>query len=238
MTSDLVLIEGAARMLAEAQSLDEIRHVANIAQRAKDYARAAQLGIEAQNSAATICREAESKAGALLIEMGETGERARSGAQVNPANQYRSARRAARAPSTMADLGVTRHEAERWQAVARVPAEVRRDYYDKANAEGEEITRAGLLRYNAERPHPTGEPMALTLGKRPPSWKWIALDRAKLDDALKEHLAGGEQIPEHTLAFLKLQLPATLDMVCEALGDDVQDSITSFLREQRDSTDA
>ena len=62
----LVKLEGAVRMLAEAGTLEEVKHVHDIAQAAAEYARAARLGLEAQNSAAEIKLRAERKAGEML----------------------------------------------------------------------------------------------------------------------------------------------------------------------------
>ena len=62
----LVKLEGAVRMLAEAGTLEEVKNVHDIAQAAAEYARAARLGLEAQNSAAEIKLRAERKAGEML----------------------------------------------------------------------------------------------------------------------------------------------------------------------------
>jgi hypothetical protein len=62
----LVKLEGAVRMLAEAGTLEEVKHVHDIAQAAAEYARAARLGLEAQNYAAEIKLRAERKAGEML----------------------------------------------------------------------------------------------------------------------------------------------------------------------------
>ena len=62
----LVKLEGAVRTLAEAKTLDEVKHIHDIAQAAAEYARAAKLGLEAQNYAAEIKLRAERKAGEML----------------------------------------------------------------------------------------------------------------------------------------------------------------------------
>lgn len=65
-STTLVKLEGAVRALAEARTLDEVKHVHDIATAAAEYARAARLGLEAQNHAAEIKLRAERKAGELL----------------------------------------------------------------------------------------------------------------------------------------------------------------------------
>ncbi len=62
----LVKLEGAVKALAEARTLEEVKHVHDIATAAAEYARAARLGLEAQNHAAEIKLRAERKAGELL----------------------------------------------------------------------------------------------------------------------------------------------------------------------------
>lgn len=146
--SDLVRLTDAAQMLAEARTLPDIRKVHNLAQRAQDYARAARLGLDAQNSAAAIRLEAEAAAGALLRRMAETGERDPGGRGPRVASQA-----ASQPPApTLADLGVTPDESSRWQAVASVPADVRAEYVATANERETEVTRAGLLKAAGVKP--------------------------------------------------------------------------------------
>jgi hypothetical protein len=130
-------------MLAEARSLDDIRQVHNLAQRAQDYAKAARLGLDAQNSAAAIALEAEAKAGDLLTRMRATGERA-TPQTANPTGKTLPS--ATREAPTLADLGVTENESRVWQAVSQVPAEDRAAYVADAQEREQEVTRAGLLR--------------------------------------------------------------------------------------------
>lgn len=59
----LARLSAAARMLAEAKTLDEIKQVHDIATAAATYARAAKIGLEAQNHAAEIKLSAERRGG-------------------------------------------------------------------------------------------------------------------------------------------------------------------------------
>jgi len=54
MTNALAKLDRATQMLAEAKSLDEVKHIMDIAEAARTYARAAKLGLEAQNHAAEV----------------------------------------------------------------------------------------------------------------------------------------------------------------------------------------
>lgn len=141
MSNDLIRLTEAAQMLAEARTLPDIRKVHNLAQRAQEYARAARLGLDAQNSAAAIRLEAEAKAGELLRQMRESGERAGDGKPSQPASVTSAV------PATLDDLGVTHDESSRWQAVAAIPPEVRQEYVAESNEREAEVTRAGLLRF-------------------------------------------------------------------------------------------
>lgn len=141
--ADLVLVTEAAQMLADAKTLPEIARVRNLANRFRDYAHAARLGLDAQNSAAAIAIEAEARAGELLARMEKTGERR---ARADGLSEQVSTG-SIPAPSTLDDLGVTPYESSTWQAVARVPAEMRAAYVLAARESEQEVTRAGLLRH-------------------------------------------------------------------------------------------
>lgn len=151
--ADLVALTEASRMLAEAKTLPNIRAVHNLAQRAKDYARAARLGLDAQNSAAAIALEAEAKAGELLAHMAAAGER-RTARTANPSGLplIDAIDEGPQKTVTLADLGVTPDESSRWQAVAQVPPEVRAEYVTESQERDQEVTRAGLLRHAGVKP--------------------------------------------------------------------------------------
>ncbi len=73
------VLSQAARMLAEARSLDDVKAIRDRAEAARAYAKAADLGDDAVGYASAIKLNAERKAGQLLAEMREAGERARPG---------------------------------------------------------------------------------------------------------------------------------------------------------------
>lgn len=138
---DLVLVSDAARMLAEAATLDEIRQVLNLAEAAKRYAKKAQLGLDAQNRAAAISLEAQAKAAEALDQARAAGDLAGEGG-----DQKSLSARSTVIP-TLDTIGVSRDEAASWAKVAAVPTERIRNYVASASESGEEVTRAGLLRY-------------------------------------------------------------------------------------------
>lgn len=158
-TADTVALIAAARSnLAEARTLTDIRRVIEAAGVAVDAARRAaklaqaqrmaadvvEAANEAANDAAAVRIEAQAKAGELLREMGEHGERASRG---HPRQMSQ--------PATFAELGITRSEASRWQQVAAVAAERRAEYVQQARAVRDEVSTAGMLRHAAEADQPS-----------------------------------------------------------------------------------
>jgi hypothetical protein len=75
-----------------------------------------------KREAAEIRLRAERKAGQVLIEMGERGERTDRGH--NTKLELRNA------TPTLADLGVTKTQSHRWQEIAKVPERVFEKYIE------------------------------------------------------------------------------------------------------------
>ena len=65
----LVVLTEVERRLAEIRTVDEAKHIRDMAEGARVYARSAQLGLEIQNHAAFVKLQAERKAGDLLAKM-------------------------------------------------------------------------------------------------------------------------------------------------------------------------
>ena len=136
--SSVVLIDRASKMLAQAESLSDIKAVHDLASAAVEYARAAHLGKDAQNHAARIKLRAERMSGKVLRELErETPQTANpSGlpkSNVGHGSDYATA---------LTDSGTTRQDANRWQKVADVPEE---EFFEYIAVEDKEITTAGLL---------------------------------------------------------------------------------------------
>jgi ParB family chromosome partitioning protein len=133
-------ISEAGRMLAEADTLDDIRQILDMAEAARLYARKAHLGLEAQNSAAHISIEAQAKADEKIQAARAAGELAKQGS-----NQQSSTE--SRIVPTLSDIDVSWDEAADWARVRAIAPERRAAYVSQATEAGEEVTRAGLLRY-------------------------------------------------------------------------------------------
>ena len=143
----LVKLEGAVRMLAEAGTLEEVKHVHDLAQAAAEYARAARLGLEAQNSAAEIKLRAERKAGEMLAGLerqpgpgrGHTAEKISTDG--NLLYDYRS---------VLEETDTPYQTANRWQKIAALPDEQFEEYIAETKAERAELTTTGILRFERE----------------------------------------------------------------------------------------
>lgn len=128
----LVLLDRANQLLAEASSLEDIKEVRNVAESARTFAKAAQLGLELQNRAAELKLRAERKAGAFLAELHLQGGNRRS--------------KGHRVPLKLDDFGITNQQSKRWQLAALVPEPDFEKYVRGKNQLGQEVTAAGLLR--------------------------------------------------------------------------------------------
>lgn len=143
MSNALARLDGAVRALAEARTLDEIKHIHDRAQAAAEYARAAKLGLDAQNYAAEIKLRAERKAGELLagLERGTPGVKPIiSNGGNNSGGEYRA---------VLDDTDTSYQQAHRWQKIAAMPEQRFEAFIENTRAAGDELTTAGALRMAA-----------------------------------------------------------------------------------------
>ncbi len=127
------LLDRARELLAKAETLPQILKVRSAAKAAEQYFRAAEHSRELAKEAAELRLRADKKAGLILIEMAEQGERARSGKELQRA--------------TLSDLGIEKTQSHRWQAMAEIPEAVFEAYIEQAKSrEFDELTTAGLMR--------------------------------------------------------------------------------------------
>lgn len=139
----LVKLEGAVRMLAEAGTLEDVKHVHDLAQAAAEYARAARLGLEAQNSAAEIKLRAERKAGEMLAGLERQPGR-RSDITLSTIGQ------GSEYATVLEETDTTRQAAARWQKIAALPDDQFEEYIAETKAERAELTTTGILRFERE----------------------------------------------------------------------------------------
>ena len=134
MTNALAKLDRARQMLAESTTLPEVKKIRDIAEAAKVYARAANLGREAQNDAAVIALFANRKAGEILKQLGKTPKQ--SAAKVAGDSEYRK---------TLKDTGTPERTAQHWQKIADIPQKIFTTYVEATKKSGGEITTAGLI---------------------------------------------------------------------------------------------
>ena len=109
----LDLMTRASKMLAEAESVDDIREIRDMAEVARQLAKKQRYGLEAQNTAGRIKLDAERKLGDVLADMKRTGQR-HDGSRLESHD----------VTPTLDDLGVSRKQSSRWQQVAKIPEPV------------------------------------------------------------------------------------------------------------------
>lgn len=131
----LVLYEAARRALAEANRVDEVKGIRDQAEAMRAYARQASDHL-LQNMASEIRLRAERRLGELLVETRESGAR-------DPGGRGRIE---SRPTIQLADLGITPDQSSKWQKIATIPEPEFESLISRANATGEELTTAKVLR--------------------------------------------------------------------------------------------
>ena len=133
----LLKLESAHRALAESRTLSEVKQIRDIAEAARVYAKAANLGHEAQNYAAEIALLAARKAGEILTELDRTpAGRPKISAKPAPISPYQK---------TLEETQTPIRTAQRWQEIAAISPETFTKYIASVKPT-DEISAAGLLK--------------------------------------------------------------------------------------------
>ncbi len=130
-STSMVKLDGAVKALAEASSLEDVKHIADVAEAARAYAKAARLGLKAQNRAAEIHLRAQRKAGEMLATMDIHGGDRKS--------------RLHDATLKLSDLGIDKFQSHRWQRIASVSEEEFEAHLEGIRQSNREITTASVL---------------------------------------------------------------------------------------------
>ena len=138
VADSLALIDRARAALARAETLADIGAVIAVAERGRRYAKAAQLGLDAENAAAALRLEAEREAGKWLAD--PNAER-----QMRGGDRRSKSENGTLIPPRLRDLGVTRQQSSDWQLLARLPEGTFREHVVKAKATRRPLTTAGLV---------------------------------------------------------------------------------------------
>lgn len=136
----LVCVEKAKQMLAEAKSVGEVKAIRDQAQAVAHYLKQQAASFQAQQDAAEIKLRAERRLGEMLREtVNHKGSRGQlKGSTVKPQE------------STL-PIGVSKTQSHRWQAVATVPEQRFEQYIAQCLETWEELTTKGALRLAKEQ---------------------------------------------------------------------------------------
>lgn len=132
----LPIFERARQALAEARTLDEVKHIRDQAQAIQAYLHQQRAGLEMQNNAADVKLRAERRLGEMLAATPKhEGGR--------PAANY--THDGLGSPQTLKDLGIDDHQSHRWQQVAKLPEADFERLIAERKAEQAELTSAYIL---------------------------------------------------------------------------------------------
>jgi N6-adenosine-specific RNA methylase IME4 len=127
------LISAAERALAEASNFEEVRAIRDQASALRAFAE--KMGVDTRRLSEIKLR-AEIRLGEELAKREKAKGQLRRGNAVLPRE----------ATPTLAELGISKVQASRWQQAAAIPAQAREDYFRTAT----EVTTLGLLRFGLQ----------------------------------------------------------------------------------------
>lgn len=141
-TGAIAQINQARRFLEQAMSLTDIQAVRNMAEAARQYARAKRLGFETENAAAEVKVRAERKLGEVLAmtEKQKPGDYRKRSAEVTVP-----------VPPSLADLGISKNESSDAQAMAALPAEVFEQVVSETKDAGKPLATKPLVTLGRKR---------------------------------------------------------------------------------------
>lgn len=197
--TQLVRYEAARAALEAAVQFDEVTRIMSAAKQAEVYARQASDN-ELIEKATEIRVRAQRKAGEMLMQAAQTGQRATPANGVERGANKHLSQGATSAP-TLAEIGITKSESSRYQQLAAMPAEHFETAVATAKATAGEVTTAFLLRAAKSRSQPR---------------KLNKVDQARMA-ALKDATARGAST-----------LSAAAHMTLRSLDDLTPDSVASF----------
>jgi len=145
----LTHFDRARQELELAASVDEVKAIRDKAEALRQYAKQSRLSLDMQNRCAEIRIRAERRAGDMLREM----EKHPPG----PIPLKDRLHDATDLPPRLEDLGISKSQSSRWQAIASIPEEDFEERVESLKASGRELTSsemlslAGFLRREQER---------------------------------------------------------------------------------------
>ncbi|MDR5801176.1 hypothetical protein [Caballeronia sp. LZ001] len=148
----LVRYEQARNALAECQRIDEVKDIRDKAEAMAAYARQAK-DQDLIQMATEIKVRAERKAGEMLRQSADSGERAANGDNRHTTKTSNDTT----SKPTLTDLGITRDQSSRWQSLASMSDTHFETAVETAKQSAGEVTTAFMLR-EAKKHKPAGRP--------------------------------------------------------------------------------
>jgi|SRR5215831_571347 len=135
----LARLEAARHLLAEARNVPEVKHVRDVAETLRIYAKQCGASLDIQNAAAEIKLRAERRAGELL-------------AATVPHEGGRPVKKPFHNGSDLRlhDLGINVQQSHRWQQLATLPTPTFETYILETKDRAQELTTAGALKLARE----------------------------------------------------------------------------------------
>jgi N6-adenosine-specific RNA methylase IME4 len=143
----LVHFTQARQALQKAKTIDEVKDIRDKAERLRLYLKQSKESLEMQNDAAEIGLRAERRAGEMLKEGAQNGDRQMRGGDRKSNNHDERLI----SPPTLKEIGITQNQSTRWQSIASIPEEEFENAIGQAKIAGQELTRSMLHRVAKEQ---------------------------------------------------------------------------------------
>lgn len=148
----------ARQELQKAKTVDEVKAVRDAAERLRLYLKQSKESLEMQNDAAEIGLRAERRAGEMLKEGAEKGDRRTRGGDGSggrPSQSYTANKELSQPkqksqdatfvnPVKLNEIGISKTESSRWQQLASIPEKEFEHAIGQAKIAGQELTRTML----------------------------------------------------------------------------------------------
>lgn len=143
----LVHLSRARQEIQTAKTFDDVRIGLNKAEQLRLLAQQVDASVEIKNEVTELLLRWQRRAGEMLREGGEKGDR-HSG---RGNNQKLESHDVTPKPPTLSEIGISKMESSRWQAVASVPEEDFEKTIRETKEAREELTQAAILRVAKEQ---------------------------------------------------------------------------------------
>lgn len=142
MSFELVKLDQARQLLADCQSIKEAMEFHDLAEAARHHAKIQGLSLESGNYATEIKIRSERRMGEILKNTPKNGGGRPQKTGIGGDTGFQQ--------PTLSDIGLTKVQSSRFQAVADIPEEVFEKHIAETKAEQKELTGAGIQKLAKE----------------------------------------------------------------------------------------